>query len=467
MSNQHEIRLNELNWVDLRISPNQMYPENTLNMGQCFNWQRLAIPITQDSHSPKYWIGVVDGIPLLLRQLAHTSEAVCLTTYTNPVVTAEDSKSTVRNDDQLRSMLRSYFQVEEDLTSMYEIWSRRCDRMHAVTKCLQGVRVARQDPWECLISFICSSNNNISRITQMLERLRRDFGRYLCTVRVVPYVEHIDNNMENTLIHISSQLIDNRTESNTKSFAEYDLFSFPSVTTLASLEEDVLRAMGFGYRAKFVVESAKLVQAKSLAMSNNADDEYWLHSLRQCNTKEVSSMSIKYEKSSTPGDPVARDRRIYVQEELLLLPGVGRKVADCVALFSLDQSEAIPVDTHVWNIALRDYAPQLQQAKSLTPAIYEQVGDVFRELFQHRAGWAHSVLFAAELPTFRQLLPEALQEEMKQFIVDQKKGKLQKKEAAIESKIIASPVKISNKVKQKKEATMESFDSSKAKRARY
>lgn len=35
------------------------------------------------------------------------------------------------------------------------------------------------------------------------------------------------------------------------------------------------------------------------------------------------------------------------QEALVSLPGVGRKVADCVALFSLDQMGAVPVDVHV------------------------------------------------------------------------------------------------------------------------
>jgi N-glycosylase/DNA lyase len=35
--------------------------------------------------------------------------------------------------------------------------------------------------------------------------------------------------------------------------------------------------------------------------------------------------------------------------------GVGRKVADCVALFSLDQLGVVPVDTHVLQIAARDY----------------------------------------------------------------------------------------------------------------
>lgn len=37
---------------------------------------------------------------------------------------------------------------------------------------------------------------------------------------------------------------------------------------------------------------------------------------------------------------------------LISLPGVGPKVAACIALFSLDQHHAIPVDTHVWQVGI-------------------------------------------------------------------------------------------------------------------
>lgn len=83
-----------------------------------------------------------------------------------------------------------------------------------------------------------------------------------------------------------------------------------------------------------------------------------------------------------------------------------------MAVFSLDQSSAVPVDTHVWDIAVRDYAPALRTAKSLTPAVYAEVGGIFRTRFGSKAGWAHSVLFAAELPEFRDRLPEELRNEM-------------------------------------------------------
>jgi len=98
-------------------------------------------------------------------------------------------------------------------------------------------------------------------------------------------------------------------------------------------------------------------------------------------------------------------KRSEVQEELCKLMGVGRKVADCVALFSLDQLSVVrtlsslvsalcssfqlplacllqvPVDTHVHQIALRDYQSNLPDldAKAMSKKTYEQVGNFFRD----------------------------------------------------------------------------------------
>ena len=65
--------------------------------------------------------------------------------------------------------------------------------------------------------------------------------------------------------------------------------------------------------------------------------------------------------------------RNHIQDILLQLPGVGRKVADCISLFSLDQCSIIPIDTHVWSIVSRDYDPTLKDHKSLTPTLYHKV----------------------------------------------------------------------------------------------
>ena len=82
--------------------------------------------------------------------------------------------------------------------------------------------------------------------------------------------------------------------------------------------------------------------------------------------------------------------------ELLTIRGVGRKIADCVCLFSLDKDEAVPVDTHVRQLAQRLWAPELA-GKSLTDALCRRVVDAFAERYGPLAGWAQQFLFYEDL----------------------------------------------------------------------
>lgn len=66
----------------------------------------------------------------------------------------------------------------------------------------------------------------------------------------------------------------------------------------------------------------------------------------------------------------------------------------------LGWAEAVPVDTHVWQIAQRDYKFGKGKAKTFSTNLYHPVGDFFRDLWGKEAGWAHSVLFTADLKTF-------------------------------------------------------------------
>lgn len=50
-----------------------------------------------------------------------------------------------------------------------------------------GVRMLRQEPTECLFSFICTSNNHISRIQGMVERLCQALGNPLCQLDQTSY----------------------------------------------------------------------------------------------------------------------------------------------------------------------------------------------------------------------------------------------------------------------------------------
>nr|WP_309688195.1 DNA glycosylase [Armatimonas sp.] len=134
--------------------------------------------------------------------------------------------------------------------------------------------------------------------------------------------------------------------------------SFPTLDQLLTLRESRLRERGLGFRAGRVVASARKLAGKP---------EGWLESLR--------------------GKPLSE-----LEAELTQFPGIGRKIADCIALFSLDADAAVPVDTHIWRIAKTHYSPELRDA-SLTPANYESAVSAFQSKFGPYAGWAQQTLF--------------------------------------------------------------------------
>ena len=70
----------------------------------------------------------------------------------------------------------------EELAPLYDAWSSADPRLRTIAACLPGLRVLRQDPIECLFSFIISSNNNISRIALILNRMRAAYGTPLLTL---------------------------------------------------------------------------------------------------------------------------------------------------------------------------------------------------------------------------------------------------------------------------------------------
>ena len=62
----------------------------------------------------------------------------------------------------------------------------------------------------------------------------------------------------------------------------------------------------------------------------------------------------------------------------------------------------------VWQIAQRDYKFGKGKHSSLTKATYDAVGNRFRALWGKEAGWAHSVLFTADLRAFSERLIEKI-----------------------------------------------------------
>ncbi|KAL0818401.1 hypothetical protein ABMA28_008873 [Loxostege sticticalis] len=153
------------------------------------------------------------------------------------------------------------------------------------------------------------------------------------------------------------------------SFDDYVYYSFPDVEKLAKPEvEAKLRELGFGYRAKFIQKSA--------AQIVEWGGKEWFKGLQDMKYKDA-------------------------RQELMKLFGIGPKVADCICLMSLNHFEAVPVDTHVYQIAAQNYLPHLRGKKNVTEKMYIEIGDYFRNMYGDLAGWAHTVLFCADLKKFQ------------------------------------------------------------------
>ncbi|KAM9534018.1 N-glycosylase/DNA lyase isoform 2-T2 [Guaruba guarouba] len=291
-------------WRALPCPAAELRLDLVLPSGQTFRWKES---------SPGSWTGVLEGTVWTLRQ---ERDRLWYTVYGG-----EAGADTDR-------LLREFFQLDVGLRELYRAWGAADPLFREAAKEFPGVRVLRQDPVECLLSFICTSNNHISRITAMIERLCGAFGRPLCHLGAQPF------------------------------------HAFPSLAALAGADAEArLRALGFGYRAKFVSGTARAI-TEGLSVEG-------LHQLRTV--------------------PYAEARRV-----LCTLPGVGTKVADCVCLMALDKAEAVPVDTHVWRIARQRYGMELG-SRSITPRAHQEIGDFFRGLWGPRAGWAQAVLFCADL----------------------------------------------------------------------
>ncbi|XP_072015380.1 N-glycosylase/DNA lyase-like [Amphiura filiformis] len=346
-------------WYSLPCRIAELRLDITLACGQSFRWKEIQQGVWRSVLHGKIWTLKQTDSEILYQVHENKSQVpstaiksepnVCTAPSTKakstgtkcntsivPILKKEVTGATSgiksEEDHTYRDVLTDYLQLEVSLQSLYKQWQDADANFNHVAADFPGVRMLRQDPTENLFAFICSSNNNISRITSMVEKLCLHYGDKVAT---------IDGE---------------------------DWYGFPPAAALASDSvEQKLRDLGFGYRAKFINQTAKFISQK---------EDGWLESLRLASYEEAHS-------------------------ELLQLTGVGAKVADCVCLMSLDKTGAIPVDTHVWQIAARDYMPKLAKTKSLTDKIYREIGDHFRGLFGEYAGWAHSVLFSADLKKFK------------------------------------------------------------------
>jgi len=132
----------------------------------------------------------------------------------------------------------------------------------------------------------------------------------------------------------------------------------------------------------------------------------------------------------------------------------------------LGWGEAVPVDTHVWQIAQRDYKFGKGKHKSLTKATYDAVGDHFRQLWGKEAGWAHSVLFAADLKTFSERLTIKIEVVVDEVKVEQEVGTILETKVVVKREHALDEVKDEFEEEKPAKMVIESSRSQRAKRRR-
>jgi N-glycosylase/DNA lyase len=163
-----------------------------------------------------------------------------------------------------------FFRLDEDLDSVLKEIGRDPHILSAIHR-YRGMRLIRQDPWECLISFLCSSAKAIPHIRCIIESLCKSSGRRI-------------------------------------SFGNYIGYGFPEPQSIQpSLQWESVRA---GFRTDYLIKASRCMDRSRL----------------------VALKGLSYSDA---------------RQRLMTLSGVGKKVADCTLLYSLDFLEAFPIDTWI------------------------------------------------------------------------------------------------------------------------
>lgn len=275
------------------IEYNTINLENTINSGQVFLWKKQE----------GFWYGI-NGQDIL-----KINDSGKVTSHSN------EKYDFFRKSDNIEKIIKL---ISKDRTTKI-----------AVKKYL-GLRLVRQDPFQCFISFIVSSNSNIQKIKSSLEKITVKLG---------------------TKVKFDNQ--------------EFYIFPEPKKIANASIQE--IQNCGVGYRAKFIIDAAKMVE------SNQINFDY----LRKLNYHDAKEM-------------------------ILTVPGIGNKVADCILLFSLEKTEAFPLDTWMIKILKKYYLEKFEiQTKSITEKQYNILHEKIVKYFGPYAGYAQQFLFKMERENYQ------------------------------------------------------------------
>lgn len=169
--------------------------------GQCFRWNK------QEDGS---YIGVIDSCVIKVKK---ENEQIIFT-----------GKSIKGN---FEDAIKKYFDLETDYKEYKTKLSAIDEYLKESINFGEGIRILKQDLWECIISFIISANNNIPRIKKIIERLSLNYG------------EKIE-------------------------FEGKDYYTFPTPQSLSKASVEDLRGMGLGFRDKRIYNTTKMILEKQV-----------------------------------------------------------------------------------------------------------------------------------------------------------------------------------------------------------
>lgn len=175
----------------------------TLDSGQAFRWRQNG----------DFWDGVIGQQYVRLRQMESGILA--------------QTAATVQNWDWLREFL----QTEINLAAVLRTFPADKPMTAAITSC-RGLRLLRQDPWECLASFILSSTKQIVQIRQIVALLCERFGVPVAVPVGAPAA-----------------------------------FAFPTPERIAAASEVELRACKMGFRAPGLLVAAQWIASGKLDLA--------------------------------------------------------------------------------------------------------------------------------------------------------------------------------------------------------
>jgi len=133
--------------------------DHTLDSGQVFRWRKDG----------EWWHGVVKDKAIRVRQVG----------------------SELETEGASEDFLRHYFRFDDDLEAIYRDIARD-ETIAAVIERFRGLRLIRQDIWECSASYILASYSNVPRIKKMIESVCRAYGREIADgVHAFPTPEEI------------------------------------------------------------------------------------------------------------------------------------------------------------------------------------------------------------------------------------------------------------------------------------